>query len=334
MRGGVRDKQGQRGMVVAVIMVMFANVVFSQDIHFSQTDYILVLTDPGYSGFFDGKGRFGLIYRNQWASVHDPFQTIAATIEVPVHQNKYHRSGFSLGGYLYADKAGTLSYGTLSADLIVSYYKAFNTYNDNLISIALMGGFNRVGFDPTDAIMEDMSEQFDREKVNYPTIGAGVAYYSQLSQEFVLKVGVSAYNLNRPKLSYFSESKTRLEPRFNAYVRGDWRFVQQWSFMPVAAVQFQYNNMEILAGTDFKYIVDESSRRLLSFQFGAAYRWADAVIFDIGVEYNQYLFFFLYDANLSKLTPASNSIGAFEVGIVYRLNRGRQKYQALPCPII
>ena len=60
VRGGVRGKQGLRGMVVAVIMVMFANVVFSQDIHFSQTDYIPVLTDPGYSGFFEGKVRIDI----------------------------------------------------------------------------------------------------------------------------------------------------------------------------------------------------------------------------------------------------------------------------------
>ena len=310
------------------------SVAHAQDIHFSQADYIQVLTNPAYSGFFDGQGRFGIIYRNQWASVHNPFQTLAATVEVPVYQNKYHRYGISLGGYIYADRAGSLSYGTLSGDLIVSFYKALNTRSDNIFSLAVMGGFNRAGFDPSDALMEDPTEQFEREHVNYPTIGAGAAFYSQPSTSFSLKIGFAAYNLNRPKLTYFEEGATRLEPRFNAYIRAEWRFANQWSLMPLAMVQFQKQNTEILFGTDAKYYIDESYSRNLALQFGAAYRWADALVFDIGVHYNALTFFFLYDANISKLVPASRSVGAFEGGLIYHLNRKKNKRKALPCPII
>jgi len=310
------------------------SVALAQDIHFSQTDYIQLITNPAYSGFFDGQGRFGLIYRNQWASVHNPFQTIAATVEVPVYQNKYHRYGFAVGGQIYADKAGSLSYGTISGNLTLSFYKALNTRTDNLFSIAVTAAINRSGFDPSDALMEDPSEQFEKEYVIYPTIGAGFAFYSQPSQSFILKTGISAYNLNRPQLSYFNDGSSFLEPRFNAYIRLEWRMYPQWSLMPLAMVQLQKKYTEILFGSDVKYYIDESSSRSLAFQFGAAYRFADAMVFDIGIFYNAFSFFFLYDANISKLTPASKSIGAFEVGLVYHLNKKRNKRKALPCPII
>lgn len=326
------------------MLLCLLSVARAQDIHFSQTDYLQVLTNPAYSGFFDGQGRFGLIYRNQWASVHNPFQTIAATVEVPVYQNKYHRYGLAVGGHIYADKAGTLSYGTISGSLTLSFYKALNTRSDNLFSLAVSAGINRTGFDPTDALMEDPTEQFEKEHVVYPVIGAGVAFYSQPSNVFSLKTGISAYNLNRPKLTYYNDGTSYLEPRFNFYIRAEWRFSPQWSLMPVAMLQLQRGlgsrssstspYTEILFGTDVKFYLDESSARSLAFQFGGAYRWADAAVFDLGIYYNAFTFFFLYDANISKLTPASRSIGAFEVGLVYHLNKKRNKRKALPCPII
>ena len=53
------------------------------------------------------------------------------------------------------------------------------------------------------------------------------------------------------------------------------------------------------------------------------------------LEYNSFIFALLYDANLSKLTPASKSIGSFEMNIVYRLVRNhRVNRKAMPCPII
>lgn len=320
------------------ILLFTASLLLStaraQDIHFSQTDYIQVLTNPAYSGFFDGQGRFGIIYRNQWASVHNPFQTIAATIEVPVYQNKYNRYGIAVGGHIYADKAGTLSYGTLSGNLTLSFYKSLNTRTDNLFSLAVTAGLNRSGFDPTDALMEDPTEQFEKEHLFYPTIGAGVAFYSQPTPSFILKTGIAAYNLNRPSLSYYKDGSSHLERRFNFYIRGEWRMVQQWSLMPVAMLQLQKHYTEILFGTDVKYYADESHDRNLAFQFGAAYRWADALVFDFGINYNAFTFFFLYDANISKLTPASRSIGAIEVGMIYHLNKKKGKRKALPCPII
>ena len=54
----------------------------AQDIHFSQVDANPMLLNPAYAGFYNGAGRFGAIYRNQWASVSIPFQTFALTGEM------------------------------------------------------------------------------------------------------------------------------------------------------------------------------------------------------------------------------------------------------------
>lgn len=319
--------------IILLLLLAFAPLR-AQDIHFSQIDHNPILYNTAYNGFFDGLGRFGLIYRNQWATVHNPFQTLAATAEGTVYQDRYSRSGISVGGFVYADKAGALSYGTFSANLIVSYYKALNSRKDNLLSFAIEGAYNRSGFDPSDAEMTDPSESFESEHVQYPTFGAGIAWFCQMAPLFSTRFGFSAHNINRPKIAYYALDSARLEPRFNLYLRGDYRFNESWSFLPLATAQFQKRYTEILFGTDFKYYVDDNSKRYLAFSAGASYRWADALIFNFAAEYNAYTIFFHYDANISKLTHASKSIGAFEVGLLYRLNRKNNKYKPLPCPII
>ena len=68
------------------------NSAKAQDLHFSMLDLDPLLFNPAYSGFFDGTGRFGVVYRNQWASVSTPFQTLTATAEVSLMRSKRNRS--------------------------------------------------------------------------------------------------------------------------------------------------------------------------------------------------------------------------------------------------
>ena len=63
-------------------MLLLAVVGQGQDIHFSQVDADPVLLNPAYSGFYEGVGRFGMVYRNQWASVSIPYQTLAVSGEM------------------------------------------------------------------------------------------------------------------------------------------------------------------------------------------------------------------------------------------------------------
>ena len=82
------------------------NSAKAQDIHFSMLDLDPLLFNPAYSGFFDGVGRFGVIYRNQWASVTTPFQTISATAELSLTRSKRNHNGLSIGAWVSNDRAG------------------------------------------------------------------------------------------------------------------------------------------------------------------------------------------------------------------------------------
>lgn len=311
----------------------FFTPLHAQDIHFSMFDLDPLLFNPAYSGFFDATARFGAVYRNQWASVSTPFQTFSATAEVALARSALHRNGFNAGLWVSNDRAGTLGYGSTTASAIVSYFQGIGD-GSNIVSVGLEGGLGQVGFSTDGIVMTDGTESFNRTKVIYPTLGAGVALYSQLSDVLYTKLGASLRNINEPDISHTDiAADARLSRHFNIYGRAEWRFLSDWGLLPVVGYQRQRNFNEMVYGCDVRWYVDEDPRRYLAFSAGIIGRHADAAAIDLAVLWRSWTFAFCYDVNLSRLATASHTIGAFEVGVVYMIHKDNRKRRAIQCPI-
>ncbi len=317
--------------MVIVGALLSAWMCAGQDIHFSQVDADPVLLNPAYAGFYQGTGRFGVVYRNQWASVSIPYQTVAVTGEAALWRGGT-RSGLSVGATVFNDDAGTLSYGTTSGHLSLAYYHSLNRSGTSVLSAGFEGGWAQSGYDPSRAEMEDGSERFDVPKVDYPLFAIGLAWYWQPMADFHAKVGFSIRNLNRPNISYLHLDDTYLERRYSLFARAEYRCWRSVSLLPVVMAQTQGKHRELVYGTDVKWYLEEGGAREVSVRAGVAYRHADALIANLMVEYDAFLFTFCYDANVSGLSVASGGVGAFEAGIVYRLVKGNKKTKALKCP--
>ncbi|MDY6371023.1 MAG: PorP/SprF family type IX secretion system membrane protein [Bacteroidales bacterium] len=309
------------------------NSAKAQDIHFSMLDLDPLLFNPAYSGFFEGQGRFGVIYRNQWASVSTPFQTLSATAEWNLARSRRSHNGWNLGLWVSADRAGTLDYGSTSASAILSYFQRV-VNNDNLISVAAEVGVGQTGFNPERIDLQDATETFVREKALYPTLGAGVAWFHQVNDALYTKLGLSARNLNEPDISYLGMKDTRLSRRYNIYGRAEWRGWPQVSLLPVAGFQYQKGFSELVYGCDVKWYINETPRKYLALSAGLLGRHGDAAAVNVAVEWTAWTFALSYDANLSRLAEASHTLGAFEIGIIYKLVKQSRRHKALPCPII
>ena len=319
--------------LLSAVMLMWPSAQ-AQDIHFSQVDIDPILSNPSYTGFFDGSGRFGLAYRNQWASVTNAFQTLTASAEVALTRRRYQRDGLNIGVYLYRDVEGELRYGTNLASASLSYFVAVSG-DRHFISVGLEGGYGQLGFDLTEARFEESGDDIASRRVIFPTIGAGMAWFYNPSDNFYTKVGIAAHNINRPNISFMGVDDTYREPRFNVYWRSELRQWATFSLLPIVAAQHQHNYNELLMGMDAKWYISESRTLRLAFTAGLYYRWRDALMLPLSVEYNAFIFALCYDANLSKLTPASKSVGSFELQTVYLINPQKTvKRKALPCPII
>ena len=310
------------------------NCAQAQDLHFSQLDINPLLFNPAYSGFFDGQGRFGIAYRNQWASVSVPFQTFSATAEWTISRSQRDHSCWSAGLWLSNDRAGSLSYGATSVSGILSYFWSLNGRNDHFLSLALEGGVGQVGFSSDGIALPETDEAFERTRALTPVLGAGVAWFRQWSDVFYLKAGLSVRNINEPDFSFLGMSDTRLSRKYNFYMRAEWRMMDRVGLLPVVGYQRQNSFNELVYGCDVKWYLREETRNYLAFSAGLLGRHGDAAAITLAVDWQSWTFAFSYDANLSKLATASHTLGAFEIGIVYRLLRKNSRQRAIPCPII
>ena len=309
------------------------NCAKAQDIHFSMFDLDPLLFNPAYSGFFDATARFGAVYRNQWASVSTPFQTFSATAEVAFSRSQRNRNGLNGGLWVSNDRAGTLGYGSSTASAIVSYFQGLGD-GSNIISVGFEAGVGQVGFSTDGIYMTDGTESFNRTKVIYPAFGAGVAWYSQVSDVLYTKLGASVRNINEPDISYLETGNSRLARHWNLYVRGEWRKWSQLSLLPVVGFQHQGAYSELVYGCDMRWYVSEYARDYLVLSAGILGRHADAASINLAVLWQEWTFAFSYDANLSRLAEASHTLGAFELGVIYMIGKKDKKHSALPCPII
>ena len=292
-----------------------------------------LLFNPAYSGFFDGTGRFGMVYRNQWASVSTPFQTLTATAEVSLMRSKRNRNGISAGLWLTTDRAGSLDYGASAASAIVSYYQAVGD-GSNLFSLGLEGGVGQVGFNLNDISLIDGTETFPSTHAFYPTLGAGAAWFCQWSDRLYTKAGFSMRNINEPDVSFLSTGGSRLARHWNLYLRGEWRTSALLGVLPVLGYQHQGAYSELVYGCDVRWYLNERPRDYLVLGAGLTGRHADAASINLAVMWHEWTFAFCYDANLSPLAEASHTLGAFEIGVLYMIGKKDKKHSALPCPII
>lgn len=293
-----------------------------------------MLFNPAYSGFFDGTGRFGAVYRNQWATVSKPFQTLSATAEFSLMRSNRTMNGLSAGVCISTDHEGTLSYGSTSAVLVMSYFQSLDRNGNNILSAAVEAGGGQIGFSTEGIEMDDPSEQFGRTRASYPTLGAGVAWFWQVNDVLYTKAGVAMRNINEPDISYLGVSDVRLARRLTAYARAEWRAAPQWGVLPVLGFQQQGNFRELVYGCDARWYLRESQRDYLAFSAGLLGRLGDAMAVNMAVLWRDWIFAFSYDANLSKLAAASHTIGAFELGVVYMIRKKDHRTSALPCPIL
>lgn len=321
----------KRALILSLLLLGLLGVR-AQDIHFSQMDADPMLLNPAYAGFFNGQGRFGIIYRNQWANISAPFQTYALTGEVALIRPPSHKQGLSAGVSLFNDHAGTLSYGSTSGHLSLAYYFSIDSRSTHFLSIGIEGGFAQSGFDPSKAVMDEPSESFVTQQANYPLIALGIAWNYQPHIDLCTKVGFSVRNANRPNISYLGNTDSYLERRYSLFLRAEWRKWESVSLLPTIVFQRQGQYQELLLGTDVVWYIQENGDHDLSLRTGLTLRQADALIANFIIHYDALLFNFCYDANISDLIAASGSVGALEVGMVYSIAPKKTKMRAYKCP--
>ena len=204
-----------------IVIFCFGTVIASgQDIHFSQYYSAPLTVNPAQTGLFDGNYRLGLNYRNQWASVTVPYQTLSAFADFNVRKQPYNRGYLGFGLLIIRDQAGD---GELSDTKIYgsfAYHLLLNKTRTMQLSFGLQAGevqetvdFSKLYFDDqwNDIAFDQgipSGENYNTSTIHYFDVDAGAIYSFSLPDVWSFYAGAGLYNLIEPRVSFYDNENT------------------------------------------------------------------------------------------------------------------------------
>jgi len=327
-----------------MLLVAFGFSAQAQDIHFSQFYLSPLNLNPALTGVMNCNGRISGNYRNQWASIlrNNAFSTFSVSYDqkIPVGRSDYFGAGITL----WRDQAGSLGFGTMQARLSGSYSKKMGGYRKkaHYFVVGAEGGYSQrsvdfqkaqwgnqyngnSSFDPNLASYEN----WGRNQFGFVDIGAGMLWFSVFDEMTNFHIGGSYHHINRADVTFDENGDAvPLYSRISGHVGGEFMLSERIGLGPKLVAFFQGPSMEVNGGTNFKFVLGDNKFFYQAVQFGAWVRIAnkldkgtlmDAVILTTRFDYDQFSLGFSYDVNTSKLRQASNSNGAFEFSMAYKI---------------
>ena len=327
-----------RNLLCSLLILIGADLLAQQDVHFSQLNQSPMQINPANTGFFDGYARGIINYRTQWTAANAPFQTVAAGFDANAGIKRTRGAFIGVGGYVYQDKAGVGNWSTLKTDLMANV--VLNTSKTAKLALAIGAGLgsssNNVGkvtwgnqYDGTQFDSNIPSgETFASKKFTYFDICSGINYEiskkeTQFSHDnlFSMRFGIAGYHLNQPKVLFSGLSHEVIYRRYvaNASARIDIKN-SAVSILPSAVFQMQDKFMQTNMGVFIRYrFKDETKTTGLKNEtallMGVFYRYNDAIIPQFMLEYKSLMFGFSFDETVSNWKRANRGLGAFEISI-------------------
>lgn len=317
----------------------------AQDIHFSQFYETSILRNPALMGSFRGDYKVAAVYRTQWSSISKPFTTGLVSGETRLPVKGESGDYFAIGLLGYYDKAGSIDMQTIGIYPAVSFNKYLGDGSRTFLSAGFTGGYIQRSFDPSKSTFNTQyvsgtgysasnpsGESFQNPHISNWDLGAGIALTGRSDEEdkMTYYAAFSGYHFSRPKRS-FTEGNDyiRLDMKWNVSAGLSYRMTDQYG------VQLHGNysrqgvyNEAILGGLlGWKRITNNAADPELSLYAGVFYRFKDAAIPTVKVDYKRISITTSYDFTTSKLRPANSGAGGFEISLMHSGLFNNAKYE-------
>ena len=331
----------------AVFMFIIPARIFAQaDIHFSQFYETTILRNPALTGIFSDNYKVDGIYRNQWSSVTNPYETYLVDAQ---YRFSIGRSDFlSVGLLAYSDMAGDLDQKITGVYPAINYNKSLGVDNYSYLSVGFTGGYIQYSLDPSKATFNNQFvggffnpgnptyENIPRSQMTVMDMGAGINFNISpgTSKDVTYMIGFSGYHFNTPEFSYYSTSTVTQDIRWNINA-GILRALNDNVVLQLHANFAQQGNYNEMIGGGLigwrTFAVETPS--VFEIYGGLMYRLNDAVIPVVKLKYKNLSVGVSYDVNVSTLQPASNMQGGLEVSLsVSGQYPPSRDYKSTVCP--
>ena len=327
-----------------IINVTLVSVTIAQDPNFSQFFASPLTLNPALTGKFDGLYRVAGNYRNQWPTFNNAFITSTASIDMNIMRNRIPEiDRFGVGVMGFTDRSGNGVLLNNYASLALSYHKGLDEDGYHQIGLGFQGSFVNKRLDVTKVLFEDQltplgftgvtNEVFLNNQVNlkYIDINAGILYNGTTNGYNNFYVGASMYHINRPKES-FQGGQFFLPGRITLQAGGRIP-AGPYNYLHFAANHsFQANATNTVIGGAYALNVNADETNPVNLYFGSWYRFNDAIIPYLGLEFGDFHIGATYDVNTSSLKPGSNSKGGAEISLIYIKRPSDPNLKNLNCP--
>ncbi|MCW3085268.1 MAG: hypothetical protein JWP12_2634 [Bacteroidetes bacterium] len=321
-----------------ILLVLVAGTLnsFGQDRHYSQFYLAPLNANPGNTGVFNGDIRAYTMYRMQWFTVTNPYKTFTIAVDAPIFKKKMRRDDFFAAGLeVTNDNTGTPRLKTNTYNALISFTKFIGGRQHHQITLGYEIGY-AIKSVTTGGLTWD--SQYDGTSYNpsygvneggggaagYLDMSTGIVWNFTTTHLFRSSLGFSFHHFTAPNVSIHGGSD-RLIPKFGV----QWNIAYKLSetsnttLMPSLIAYQQGTSLLLNGGVNVKYVLEEHSRYTnnqtdKAVYFGVFYRFRDAAYVTFRYDYSYFSFGAAYDVNISGLTPASKSVGGFEINITYR----------------
>ena len=325
--------------------------IYAQDIHFSQYNSSPLLLNPALAGMNAGDYRAYANFRTQWMTVANgnTYRTFAGGADVSLGKMTKYNSFAGLGISFFSDQAGEVNLNSNHIDLSFAYHFMLNHKGTMQLSAGLQGGFNHRSINPTKAVFDSQydfqtggtdingtTETFGRTKVMYADAGLGLMFSATTRKEANYYIGFALNHLNQPKVTFNvngNESRSeKLPMKITLHGGAAIPLSNRLAVMPNFMVLQQGTAWELNVGCHLRTILGNLKLSKTAVYFGAQYRGLyDAVIVSGRLDIKGVSCGLSYDINISKLIPASKTIGAPEISLMYQ-GSFRKKPRPGHCP--
>ena len=347
-------------LILISLVVPFIGI--GQDLHFSQHYASPLHLNPAMTGVFDfdfkNKDlRLSSIYRQQWRTIRGPYVNKATPFNTTIfsadglikRQKDLIGSYFGIGAIFYHDVAGDLNYESQYSGLSFSYGQKLNRESTTYLNIGIMTAFGRNSVDFSKGVFDNQwnglaydpnlptGEVFPANNTTYTDLSTGIAISTFPSERAKHTFGIGLFHLNTPKQNLYENNESLLPRKMVIHYQGQIPISHHRDIVPLGFYQTQANAYELNMGGMMKFnFLDAEYKDFKNIQFGGSYRIvgnrealtkSDAFIILIRTQYRNFLFGASYDSNLSGLTPATRTVGAFEISLVYYLDLYKKNRQ-------
>ncbi len=327
-----------------IICMALAQVSRAQDPNFSQFFASPLTMNPALTGKFDGMFRVAGNYRNQWPTISNAYTTATASVDFGVMKDRIPENDqFGVGILGFTDRAGNGPLVKNFAGLSVAYHKGLDENGYHQIGAGFQGVYSNKRLNTANLKFQDQltpfgftgvtSEIFTNSQVNisYFDLNAGFIYNGSTNGYNNFYIGASMYHINRPKES-FQGGNYVLNARTTLQAGGKIP-VGTYNYLHIAANHsMQAKAHNTMLGGAYSLNVNNDEENPTNVYLGAWYRFNDAVIPYMGLEFGEWHLGASYDVNTSSLKPASNSRGGVEISLIYIKKYTDPNMKKLNCP--